>query len=572
MRDSRSASQILYGFLPHQTVDLQGDVWRVREWRNALRILNIDDDTLRREILRQLQPWEITQKDSYLARNLRRGDPIAVLEVNPENGVDVEPFPKQWLCRGCKKLFNSPASACSCGAKKLSSFHFVAYHDECGLLREVPLPKPCSEHRQISVRFPGASTASELRFECPVCKKVLRKGFPQQMACSCGKPGFLSFNVHRAAAVFTPRTVVIVNAPRADQRRAIAESGGRARALSWVLDGMVGRVTETVATEESLRLGLKSQGLPPSVIEMLITEARLKGGLASEACVQLAATVKEDAESQAVTIALASLNSRTSVKDLLERCSVESSLGQTYSFDYPRAISNSGLCAVDLIDRFPILSGVFGYTRGEYSPGKSTLIPFRNSTTGINVYADFAETEALFFRLDPLRVARWLETRGWKLSPFEDAKSARLAILERCGMPASMDVDHSISQDLFKLIHSFAHRTMRISAKFAGIDRSALAELLVPLHLGFFIYATPRGDFVLGGLQAVFESRLHSLLDSVLADEHRCAMDPGCEKGGGACAACLHVGEPSCRSFNQLLGRETLFGTHGYLRRTHRTE
>jgi nitrite reductase/ring-hydroxylating ferredoxin subunit len=45
-----------------------------------------------------------------------------------------------------------------------------------------------------------------------------------------------------------------------------------------------------------------------------------------------------------------------------------------------------------------------------------------------------------------------------------------------------------------------------------GIERDALSEYLVPGHLGFFVYAGARGDFVLGGMQAVFESNLDDLL------------------------------------------------------------
>jgi hypothetical protein len=106
---------------------------------------------------------------------------------------------------------------------------------------------------------------------------------------------------------------------------------------------------------------------------------------------------------------------------------------------------------------------------------------------------------------------------------------------------------------------------MRQTAVYAGIDRDALAEYLVPLHLGFFIYAAARGDFVFGGLQAVFETELSALISSVVDGEHRCALDPGCSRGAGACMACLHVGEPSCRHFNTYLNRAILFGRIGYL-------
>jgi hypothetical protein len=79
------------------------------------------------------------------------------------------------------------------------------------------------------------------------------------------------------------------------------------------------------------------------------------------------------------------------------------------------------------------------------------------------------------------------------------------------------------------------------------------------------VYAASRGDFVLGGLQAVFETSLNRFLDDFFTGEWRCALDPGCRSGGGACMACLHLGEPSCRWFNRFLDRSTLFGEQGFL-------
>jgi hypothetical protein len=89
-------------------------------------------------------------------------------------------------------------------------------------------------------------------------------------------------------------------------------------------------------------------------------------------------------------------------------------------------------------------------------------------------------------------------------------------------------------------------------------------EFLVPQHCGFFIYAATRGDFVLGGLQAVFETELDSFLSELASLDLRCPLDPGCMRIDGACMACLHLGEPSCRYYNGYLNRQTLVGPGGY--------
>ena len=362
---------------------------------------------------------------------------------------------------------------------------------------------------------------------------------------------------------------MIVNPPSRERIRAIAEAGGPPKALSWVVDGMKTKTVEEVpASRETLRRQLEAQGLSPEIIDKMLDVAGTVPGALQGEDIVLPSGQREDAEAQAVTIALATMESRIRIDDLVAATDSSSELGLLYRVRYAHALRSAGLCAVDLIERFPVLTGHFGYTRGDHEPGKGRLVPYKGRHgQGYKVYADIAETEALFVRLDPMRVAKWLSDAGHTLADWHDERTARSAILEAARLPSSTDDrDGSVGSSLLELVHSYAHRFLRISAVHAGIDRNALSELLVPLHLGFFIYAAARGDFVLGGLQAVFETELHRLLDAVVYDEHRCALDPGCSDAGAACMACLHVGEPSCRYFNRYLSRLTLFGQHGYLR------
>ena len=180
---------------------------------------------------------------------------------------------------------------------------------------------------------------------------------------------------------------------------------------------------------------------------------------------------------------------------------------------------------------------------------------------GVLAYGELALTEALFVRLNPLKVHAWLVERGLPVDSAEDARTAASAIISAMGPPeAPTDVTIRVTE----LVHSYSHAFIKRAAVFAGIERSALSELVLPTALSFFVYAAARGDFVLGGLQALFESELDHLLDGLVEDEHRCALDPGCEDTGGACAVCLHLGEPSCRMFNTALSRKALAGGEGY--------
>jgi len=229
-------------------------------------------------------------------------------------------------------------------------------------------------------------------------------------------------------------------------------------------------------------------------------------------------------------------------------------------------LRRAGLARVELVDKFPVLTGQYGYTRGDTSAGASRLRTYVERNGEYTVYGDLAETEALFFQLDPMSVWRWMRQRGAALGPATDRKTAMLAVLSALEVEdyPTINPANDNFRMLTTLIHSFAHATIRRASVYAGIERSALSEVVLPLTFGFFIYAAARGDFVLGGLEALFESELSDLLNSLVADEHRCALDPGCMDNGAACAVCLHLGEPSCRMFNTLLSRTALAGGSGY--------
>jgi hypothetical protein len=319
---------------------------------------------------------------------------------------------------------------------------------------------------------------------------------------------------------------------------------------------------------EALRRQLISQGLPETVVENMLRAATDSGEFHAGAEAGLPNEIAGEAEGQAITIALAMSDSRMQITDLINSVEPLSPNGVLYRERYKQALDDAGLVAVELIDKFPVLTGHYGYTRGGSGPGDSRLRAYRDRSGDYIVYGDIAETEALFVRLSPERVAEWLVSRGYSLGPWNDSRSAHLAILRAARQVASSVAGtRTLQESLTMLVHSYAHRLIRLTAVHAGIERNALSELLVPLHQGFFLYAAARGDFVLGGLQAVFERDFHMLLREFVHGEHRCALDPGCTRGGGACVACLHLGEPSCRFFNTMLDRRLLFGESGYLGR-----
>lgn len=569
---TRSGSQILRTFLPQQTADIKAGIYRVVEWSGARPIV-VDQEIVSRRLLRETGPWARQGNDNSFAADLRSGARIEVVELDDRRGVTVQRFPEVWLCRACRRVGKQRSRDCRCGVRRWGQLHFVGFHT-CGALVE-PWIKRCPQHDDVMLISPRSAQAKDIRFICPTCNNELMKGLGFR-PCACGQ-GNVMWNVHKARSVYVPRGAVIVNPPRPERMKELLAVGGPRKALSWLVEGMSAPspiLMEGKPTRGTFIDNLIQQGMDREFAEKAAALAEESGQLApadgSDDIDALSPARRREAEHEAVDVAMALAETRTPTISLANAHGVEAVLAARYTNDYPAAIAHAGLAAVDLAERFPVLNIMYGYTRGGGDAGSTRLVPFRDPRGGYRLHGDLSETEALFLRLDPVRVAQWLLSRGHTLQGFtpqdDDARRARVAILETAVIPESHDEPPAptVGSDLLTLVHSFAHRLIRQTAVYAGIDRDAIAEYLVPLHLGFFIYAAARGDFVLGGLQAVFETELSNLLDAVVDGEHRCALDPGCARGAGACLACLHIGEPSCRHYNTYLDRKCLFGQAGY--------
>jgi hypothetical protein len=567
MREERGASQILFGYLPGQTVDLRGKVWKVSRWNEPTE-QQFDQAGLRRALLDAAGPWcPNPDLNDGICTELQRAAPVEVMRLNRRLGVEVESFPHIWRCRRCGRLSNRSSGACACGSDSRAQLHYVQFHS-CGLLQEPTLDR-CPAHAEVAMSLPGSAQIRDLRFYCPVCQRQLgRGGFPFRRCTACTlMPNHLERNVHRAASVFTPRFAVLINPADPAKARRLREGGGGARALQWVLDGMEGQdPMHGPPTVASLMDTLMQQGLPEDVAKELAEDALRKGKIKPSAGTlpTMPAETAEPARDGAIDLASAVMEGRTTVQDMITR-SVPP-LQTLYRGRYAPALELTHLKSVEFLPKFPVATLAFGYTRGDSRPGASRLVAFRERGK-LRAYGEVHPTEALLFRLDPVAVHAWLVARGVLAGIARSESDARSAILSSIVIPRPVEENaQPLGGTVVELVHSYAHRSIRRLASFAGTERDSLGEYLIPHHLAFVVYAAVRGDFVLGGLQAVFETSLHEFLEDVMHGEHRCPLDPGCTAGGGACMACLHLGESSCRWFNRFLRRERLFGPGGFLR------
>lgn len=561
MREYRSGSQILFGHLPEQTIDADGGIWKVKRWNDPKVEAAIDIGALREELIRAASPWGENARDGGFLDDLYQQRPVRVRSLNKDEGVWCEPFPRLYLCQTCKRLHDEPIGRCECGSRRRrGQLPFVGYHEACGSIK-TPYVRKCPKHGQRAVRFPGTASAAELIFYCPVCNDVIHRGFGA--ACDCDQGGALSFTVHRSGTVFKPRGISMINPPKREILSQIEQAGGGERALEWVISGMSGRrLTDSapVQSQDSVRRLLEERGFDAATITAMIA-AMPAEPVAHAVGPALPNLIRGLAEREARQIALATFESRITIADLLNRAEA-APVRALYETAYPTALARAGLSRVELIDRFPVLTAQFGYTRGASAPGEGRLRTYRDPNGDYTVYGELAQTEALLIRLEPVKVHTWLLEAGLPVASAADERTSALAIVSAMGPP---EAPTEVSAKVTELVHSYSHAFIKRAAVFAGIERSALSEVVLPTALSFFVHAAAKGDFVLGGLQALFESELHHLLDGLVEDEHRCALDPGCEDTGSACAVCLHLGEPSCRMFNTALSRKALAGGQGYL-------
>jgi hypothetical protein len=108
------------------------------------------------------------------------------------------------------------------------------------------------------------------------------------------------------------------------------------------------------------------------------------------------------------------------------------------------------------------------------------------------------------------------------------------------------------------LVHTLSHAALRHAGLLCGLDPTSLAEYVLPRALSLAIYSNQSFGATIGALTALFEQSLEDWLGRIVGTR-RCLYDPVCAVDGGACHACAHASETSCRFFNVNLGRQFLF-------------
>lgn len=616
-RMSRGKQQVLYTYLPTNTIDFQGgSIARIRHVRGN-RPEGINPRFIVERIREDAEAWPEEFRPAL--RDLVLHDADRFVLIDPAE-VSAELYPKVFWCDRCGRVYDLsnqdriPRSAeCpSCNGGHLSQLRFILVH-RCGEVR--PLTPPACQtchgrNGHMALVTHGSERIDEFEWICRRCGtkagKVNRyipcpacewEG-PTDIVDSLRKMRIL---VHRAGPTFYARSVTLLNIPQrqldgffklGDMWRPVAAAkffqlpelanlrleefrptavsqneAGQPGLSKADLDSLLerqasGELTPEEFIEEMQRLRAQRAieqrtGSPQGIAEQLTERSGVPHGTWHRAGQEMLEAV---------------LPSETGIpRDLLDVKQTERDRVADYE-EARQTACRLGLEQLTLLDDFPIVKATYGYTRLEPGPGANTttcqtrLNPFPpqpNTGGQIPVFVDDIRADALMLRLNPDRIHRWLQRNGIpiELPSGTDSDLARRAYFVRLfdGVLLRQTLTEDAERMVFGLLHSISHAAVRQAALLCGLDRTSLSEYLLPRTLTVFLYCNHRFGATIGALTSLFEQALLEWLEAI-RDTRRCVYDPVCRERDGACHACIHLSETSCGYFNLNLGRAFLFG------------
>ncbi|KHK59964.1 hypothetical protein PI86_05930 [Burkholderia sp. A9] len=236
-----------------------------------------------------------------------------------------------------------------------------------------------------------------------------------------------------------------------------------------------------------------------------------------------------------------------------------------------------GIADLGLIREFDLCRFTHGYTRVSATPTlekRNQLMPvrlrlfdpLRNGKRPIYVVTQ--ANEALYVRLDPRSVYRWLQAVGvvdlpdWDESGTVKLGGKILEVAQPFGRYFSLlkEDDAATYRYVYTLLHTYAHSMMKSVAELSGLDLGSMGEYLFPLDLAFVVYRNGT-TMDLGNLSSLWRNESNRFLSRLLEPStHRCNSGRLCDTAGGACPDCIMIPETSCLAQNQLLSRAVLKG------------
>lgn len=595
---TRGQTQVLFRHLPEAVFE-HDDYGLCRVTQVALGDADVNRDALFDAISDALALWPADFSTKY--PDTRDSSRRSYYAVGSPREVRFVPYPQVFRCRACSRtgkftdLLKRGASAsgrCTCGGY-LSQMRYVQAHN-CGRLEEVFVPQQscpsCGSSKDLAFYDPGR--VKQARWYCAKCKADIQALRMTPCKCAYNKslpPGPRAEKYLRVVptgdpSLYIPHTVAFVNFPEDDQ--------GKLKSAPDALQLMLARTWGLL--KESVRETIRersSMGKPEDADRMAETiEALRKFDPTNRLVLEYDAKKKApkgQAEIDRVNDLLKSCKATTvgaprrwlvehttlldrtdistieDVAAMLRRTGDEAGARDIEEGRY-KASTLLGISDIRVVNDFPLALCAYGYTRTSREPARTVITPFPVDDRGrIPVYAIAAETEALWFQLDPLKVYSWLSKNGVignALPASREEAWARLYV----EIPGLRSSPHEPMYDQLEavavrtLLHTMSHLFLR-RIEWSGFAPSSVGEYLIPGSLSFILYANRHAETKIGGLTTLFEQRLNTWLWDAVQSGRECVYDPICEDDGGSCAGCTHR-EHNCVSFNRELSRAAVYG------------
>ncbi len=616
LKMNRGKNQIMYGYLPGYTFDF--DKSSVIAQVDSIRGIQRTDLNLYlilQAIKNQAAAWG--NLGSIFADP--RPDQFVLLEPKK---VYAKLFPKVFWCqnRQCGRVLDysrsdaipRQATCPTCKRGRLTQLRFVKIH-QCGDIKPLTPPyecKNCKTKNQFALDTRGSERISQFVWVCRKCGHRTSVFAGYCGACDWealsgendNKKKQMSIEVHRANRVFYPHYAVLLNQPGAEINSFLGIDKWEVVAGGFFMElpELVGKTVSKFAADQR-QSAVSTFTLSDAEIAQLKamgqTDEQIEQFRQMQA--QLSGIREQQKTSLSPTSISQSLTQQTGVpervwlsagQELLEAVLPFQSNQTQDLLTLPKPnteqmkaqglVPQLGLAQLSLASDFPMTHVTFGYSRAEYTPRDCRLNPFpadREHQGKFPLFVDTIQADAIIVRLDPQRVWSWLEKNNLKISLPKGATDAQKAQrahfvqlfselsdpniqLEPVTLTQTLTVNHSEARMVFGLLHTMSHLFLKKAALLCGLDRTSLAEYVLPRALMFAIYSNHRFGATIGALSSLFEQSLPDWLGQVMGDTRRCIYDPVCQTQGGNCHACTHLAETSCRFFNLNLGRPFLFG------------
>ncbi len=595
---TRGKQQVLYNFLPGRTFDFEkvSVIARVDVIRGtAVNDLNMAMVLLK--VAEQARAWQNDLRPVLRDDVLR--DPSRFVLVEPEE-VRSSLFPNVFWCqnRSCGIVLDRTGRSLPqtnrcpvCRTGKLLQVRWVRVH-RCGAIAPLipPSCRRCGNNFQMALDTRGSERLSNFRWVCRSCgtAQTLFSG----RCNACQWPGNdpklrnMDVEVHRAGRTFYAHTAVLLNTPNRELNSFLAVNGWQyiAAAKYLGLPGVGNRPLSSF-TPSTAGGGGTDATLSGSDVESLLARQARNELTPEEMAQELAGLVQRRRREQSAgnpAAIMQELVAMTGVPTPVWEDAGQDMLEALLPFEIGRPVGllDAGAPArgrtaavslrfenVFLYSDFPIVTATYGFTRTAYTPNDCRLNAFPadpNFSGRLPIFVDRIQADAISIRLDPEAVLQWLRANG--LSPAvpagsDPSMSARSYFVR---LFAGKNLRETIVGNdelhlVFGLLHSLAHLCVRQAAVLCGLDMTSISEYILPRVLTVSIYCNHRFGATIGALTALYEQSFTEWLQSVQT-QSQCIYDPVCRDRDGACHACTHLAETSCRYFNLNLNRAFLFG------------